>query len=263
MDCRYIKYSESINLLKDYKPFTVVTCNPYSVMPRSIYDYITEYCYIQDKEDRSCEGKVFKHVFTEINDDEFFTFNIYRVPVDFKIPKYEKIKEIVHMETKQELKQIISDLENQLKEAQEKLEKLGKYERFKPEENETYYCVNEFNEPVESYFTGICNSDKNRYRCYNCFRTLEEAEKEANKILIRRKLEDLARRLNGGEEIDWNNFTQIKYRIFYNYEKQVIDYSSDCKYKNEGAVYCLDPNFLDKAIDEIGGFTLIDYIKGE
>ena len=91
MDCRYINYSESIKLLKDYKPFTVVSCNPYSVMPRSIYDYITEYCYIQDREDR-LGNKVFKHVFIEINNDELFTFYIYRVPADFKIPKTKEIR---------------------------------------------------------------------------------------------------------------------------------------------------------------------------
>lgn len=36
---------------------------------------------------------------------------------------------------------------------------------------------------------------------------------EAENILVRRQLEDIARRLNKGTKIDWNNYNQAKHCI--------------------------------------------------
>lgn len=89
MDCRYISYSDSIELLKDYKPFSTYVCNPYSVMPDSVWSTMTKYCYLQDE----LYGKgLFKHIFTEINDREWFEFYIYRVPIDFDVLKTRRCK---------------------------------------------------------------------------------------------------------------------------------------------------------------------------
>ncbi len=167
------------------------------------------------------------------------------------------------METRKELKEIISELKDKLKEAQDNLEKLTKNERWKPDDGCKYWFTDERCKTDWSYYkTEIwCNIE--RYNTYNCFYTQEEAEREADKILIRRKLEDLARRLNGNEKIDWNDFNQMKYCMFYNYEKQVADYATHCKYRSDGTIYCLDSDFLYKAIEEIGKEELISYIKGE
>ena len=167
------------------------------------------------------------------------------------------------MQTKEELQKQIEDLQDKLKEAQNKLKNLDKNERWKPEENETYYYLNEFNEPVVNCFTDTCNSDKNRYRCYNLFETEKEANREANKILIRRKLEDIARRLNGDEKIDWNNCLQNKFVIVYDYKAQKLDTTSAVILKAQGCVYCLHSTILKEAIKEIGKRKLINYIKGE
>ena len=51
------------------------------------------------------------------------------------------------------------------------------------------------------------------YRAYNCFKTQEEAEQEAEKILVRRQLEDIAKRLNKGEKFDWKR-NQPKWYLF-------------------------------------------------
>lgn len=169
------------------------------------------------------------------------------------------------METKQELKQIINDLENQLKEAQNKLENLDKNERFipNPKEEELYYFIDSMGCVRTTTAIPASDFDKGAVDFYNCFKTKEEAEKEANKILIRRKLEDLARRLNEDKEINWNNGNQIKYHIMYNFERRDLDYVINYKYKDEGCIYCLNNNFLYEAIKEIGEEQLIDYIKGE
>ena len=164
---------------------------------------------------------------------------------------------------KDELQKLINDLKNQLQETQEKLKKLDKYERFKPKEGETYFYVDNDTCVCNTAFDNSFISDCNKYKAYNCFETKEEAEREANKILIRRKLEDLARRLNGDKKIDWDNLGQPKYLIQYNAIKKCLTYMINYGYKNEGSVYCLDTNFIDEAIKEIGKQELIDYIKGE
>ena len=170
---------------------------------------------------------------------------------------------------KDELQKLINDLKNQLKEAQVKLEKLGKHERFKPKEGETYFYVDNDTCVCNTTFDNSFISDCNKYSAYNCFETKEEAEKEANKILIRRKLEDLARRLNGDKKIDWSNEDQPKYYIVFN-DKDNGDYMQKHLFDNatytrrtQGTIYCLQPNFLVRAKEEIGKQELIDYIKGE
>lgn len=171
------------------------------------------------------------------------------------------------MSDKENLRELINDLKNQLKEAQVKLEKLGKHERFKPEEDEEYYYVDNDNSICGTNFDNSFVDDKNRYNTYNCFRTQEEAQKEANKILIRRKLEDIARRLNGDKKIYRNNRKQRKYFInyYFNYKNNEFDLGVSW---NEylcvqGTVYCLSEKILDIAKEEIGEQELKDYIIGE
>ena len=183
------------------------------------------------------------------------------------IKKLEKDRETQKKESKtmnkDELQTLIQDLQNQLEEAQEKLENLDKYGRFKPKEGETYYYVDSNSCISLTTFNSSCVNDYNKYKSYNCFETQEEAQKEANKILIRRKLEDIARRLNGNEKINWNNCSQIKYHIMYNFERACFDYVINYKYIDEGTIYCLNKNFLNEAIKEIGEQELKDYIIGE
>lgn len=167
------------------------------------------------------------------------------------------------METRKELKQIINELNDKLQKAQDKLENLTKNERWKPNENDVYWFVDDLCKIDCTYYNTRNKCDNKRYNAYNTFYTQEEAEREANKILIRRKLEDLARSLNDGIKIDWEDFNQIKYYIFYNNETQVLNCSVHYATKSQGTIYCLDPDFIYKAIDEIGKQELINYIKGE
>lgn len=171
------------------------------------------------------------------------------------------------MNDKEKLQELINDLKKQLQEAQEKLENLDKYERFKPKEGGTYYYVDSNSCISLTTFDSSCVSDYNKYKSYNCFETEEEAEKEANKILIRRKLEDIARRLNGDKKIYRNNREQRKYFInyYFNYKNNEFDLGVSW---NEylcvqGTVYCLSEKFLDIAKEEIGEQELKDYIIGE
>ena len=110
-------------------------------------------------------------------------------------------------------KQEIIDEINKTKEHLANMEKMLKEcnERWKPELNEEYYYVNQVCATSRD-INGKFDIDVARYRTYNCFKTKKQAELEAEKILVRRQLEDIAIRPNEGVKIDWNNNTeQSKY----------------------------------------------------
>ena len=159
--------------------------------------------------------------------------------------------------------EIINEI-NKTKEHLANLEKMLKeceYERWKPELNEEYYYVNQVNvtsRDVNNEF----DIDVARYKTYNCFKTKEQTELEAEKILVRRQLEDIARRLNKGREVDWSDENQCKWYITYNTIFGFTTYSVS-ENTTQGVVYCLDKNFLNTAIKEIGEGRLIKYLRGK
>ena len=80
--------------------------------------------------------------------------------------------------------------------------------RWKPKNHDTFYFIDSDGEVEQTNFEGSCDYDVSRYNFYNCFQTREQAEQEAEKILVRRMLEDIARKLDRGKKIDWENYDQ-------------------------------------------------------
>ena len=161
-------------------------------------------------------------------------------------------------------KQKIIDEINKTKEHLANMEKmLEKCEckRWKPEPNEEYYYVSEDGKIVQTRNCGW-EPAANRIKFYNCFKSEKQAEAEAEKILVGRQLEDIARRLNKGRELDWNDEHQYKWYITYNTIFGFTTYSV-CENTTQGVVYCLDKNFLNTAIKEIGEGRLIKYLRGK
>ena len=164
---------------------------------------------------------------------------------------------------KQKILEEIHKAEEHLANMEKMLEQC-EYDRWKPEKHETYYFVNSCGEVEETWRSSInFIPDKKRYNAYNCFKTKEQAEQESEKILIRRMLEDIARRLNKGKKIDWENLSQSKYFIYLNNEDDELGYNDSGLYKFQGVVYCLDTWFLDVAIQEIGEERLKKYLRSE
>ena len=161
-------------------------------------------------------------------------------------------------------KQEILEEINKTKEHLANMEKMLKEcnGRWKPELNEEYYYVNQVSATSRAVNDEF-DIDAVRYRTYNCFKTKKQAELEAEKILVRRRLEDIARRLNRGVKIDWHNDNQYKYCFIYDVDYQQINQDSNINVIRQGAVYCLDKRFLDVAIKEIGEERLKNYLKGE
>ena len=184
---------------------------------------------------------------------------IYRVIV---LKKYKK--ENKPMDEKQNILNDIEEAQRKLDEAHKKLDEYNTgYKRFKPKNNEVYYYVISNGMVGRDYQNDNFTTDIKRYDFYNCFQTREQAEQEAEKILVRRQLEDIARRLNKGQKIDWNNNDQFKYFLRFSFFINKISINYSFQYKDQGTVYCLDKNFLDVAVKEIGEERLEKYLRGE
>ncbi len=151
-------------------------------------------------------------------------------------------------------KEHLANMEEALKECE--------YKRWKLELNEEYWVVNNFGTAYNKIWTG-CNTDQKRYNFYNCFKTREQAEQEAEKILVRRMLEDIAIKLNRGKKIDYKDNTQCKFCLTYNIVKDRLEVDSSYNCIRVGAVHCLAINFCKEAIQEIGQERLIKYLRGE
>lgn len=149
-------------------------------------------------------------------------------------------------------KEHLADMEKMLEESQD--------ERWQPKELEKYYYLS-YNLEVWSDTNHNNLSDEEAIRVYNCFRTKEEAKKEAENILVRRMLECIAKRLNKGEKIDWYNNDQSKYYIELYCDEIITNFFNS--HKIQGTVYCLDGNFLDVVIKEIGEERLKKYLRDE
>ena len=182
----------------------------------------------------------------------------YRIIV---LKKYNK--EDKPMDEKQKILNDIEEAQRKLDEARKKLDEYNTgYKRWKPKENERYFYVNSNGIVGRDRWNSDFITDKKRYNSYNCFKTREQAEKEAENILVRRQLEDIARRLNKGEKIDWSDENQYKWYIVYNTTFGFAIYSVS-ENTIQGVVYCLDKNFLNIAIQEIGEERLKKYLRGE
>lgn len=162
---------------------------------------------------------------------------------------------------KEELLKEITKTEEHLATMKKMLEDC-EYERWKPKKSEVYYYVSHVSEVFNDVNEGT-DIDVRRYKAYNCFRDKEQAENEAEKILVRRQLEDIARRLNKGRKIDWSDTNQRKYYIYISMLNNHLLWGQDILVKTEGTVYCLDMNFYNVAIQEIGQERLEKYLKGE
>lgn len=161
----------------------------------------------------------------------------------------------------EELVQEIAKTKEQLDKLQKALEN-KKYGRWQPEIRERYYSFDSCGAIYHCEWNNDC-IDQKRNNFYGCFKTREEAKSEAEKILVRRQLEDIARRLNKNETPNWCDYDQLKYYIYYSFQTNELKCTGQWLCKLAGVVYCLDEKFLDVAIQEIGEERLKRYLKGE
>lgn len=138
------------------------------------------------------------------------------------------------------------------------------YGRWKPKEGETYYFLSDDERPIPISCTtwGNDNEDKNLYSIGNCYQTYKQTEQALERLKIRTQLEDIALRLNKGRVFDWNSKSQDKYVLLYDHDAQKVTQDVRAIYQTND-IHCLDENFKDVAISEIGEERLAKYLKEE
>jgi hypothetical protein len=93
------------------------------------------------------------------------------------------------------------------------------------------------------------------------YKTMEEAKEYRYNLRTKMELKQLAEELNNGEPLDWTNDNQIKYSIAYDHNAKQLRQTFETSYQFSGSIYCLDEDFLDKALEKINEDLLVDMIK--
>lgn len=160
------------------------------------------------------------------------------------------------------LEQAANDLVEKIKElkTKQKEKQQEPVKRWRANEEENYWCINEPGDTVEYTESGHAIDDFN-YVKGNYFKSKEEAEQYLKNLITKQKLKDLALKLNNGKEIDWSDMEQTKFFIVLNCTKDYLEQNHTYRICDAGQVYCLDRGFLTTAIMEIGKDNLINLIK--
>lgn len=165
-----------------------------------------------------------------------------------RVDIYAKFYEENEMNTEEQIKLEIKDAQKALERAQKKLEELENSKKFgwwKPEKEHCYCYINNDGRICQD-INDAAETDRFRLQNFNCFKTKEEAKLEQLQIVIRRKIQDIALRLNKGRKIDWDDCSQEKYRSYIYYDPQMEVLSVSAVLCNRQAFYhpiCLDEDF--------------------
>lgn len=157
------------------------------------------------------------------------------------------------MDNLEDLKKQISELQSKVTKLENESKKENKKEnkRWRAEINDTYIYINDAGYADVSHENND-SFDKYRFKTRNYFKTEEETEKYEEVMNTYYDLMDLAEELNKGSKIDWNDEDQYKYSFYYKYDCDSFETLFAHSYKNSGQIYCLDEDFLKKAIKKIG-----------
>ena len=151
------------------------------------------------------------------------------------------------MNNLEELKRKYEELGKEI----ERLEKEKKDKRWRAENNENFYYIDN-----DGYIASIHEDnspcDNFKYKIRNYFKTEKQAQEHLENINTYYDLMDLAEELNNGEKIEWNNEEQPKYYIYYDCDSNDLITTSTRDFKDLGQIYCINENFLNIALEKIG-----------
>lgn len=122
---------------------------------------------------------------------------------------------------------------------------------WKPKKGDKYYYIGS----VGSIFNYDCREDildEAHLNIGNYFKTEEDAKHMVEKFKVIRELQKFANE-NNEEKIDWKNFNQCKYKIFYDAEDGdlYVDYSIQCE-SEPFNIYFTSFKIAKKAIEAVG-----------
>ena len=162
------------------------------------------------------------------------------------------------MNNLEELKRKYEELGKEI----ERLEKEKSCKRWRAEQRQSYYFVDEDGE-INSVYDQDDITDRYNFKTRNYFKTEEEAQRHLDNINTYYELMDLAEELNEGKNIDWDDDSQKKFYICYDYYNEELCLCYHYNVKDIGQICCLDESFLKIALDKIGEDRLESLFKEE
>lgn len=162
------------------------------------------------------------------------------------------------MNNLEELKKKYEELGKEI----ERLEKEKSCKRWRAEQRQSYYFVDEDGD-INSVYDQDDITDRYNFKTRNYFKTEEEAQRHLDNINTYYELIDLAEELNAGKKIDWDNFNQNKYAISFDVQIRILHQTNCRYYRGLREIYCLDENFLKIALERIGEERLENLFKEE
>ena len=122
---------------------------------------------------------------------------------------------------------------------------------WKPKKGDTYYYIGSVGS-IFNYDYREDISDEAHLNIGNYFKTKEDAKHMVEKFKVIRELQKFANE-NNEEKIDWKNFNQCKYKIFYDAEDEdlYVDYSIQCE-SEPFNIYFTSFNIAKRAIEAVG-----------
>lgn len=122
---------------------------------------------------------------------------------------------------------------------------------WKPKKGDKYYYIGS----AGSIFNYDCREDildVAHLNIGNYFKTEEDAKHMVEKFKVIRELQKFANE-NNEEKIDWKNFNQCKYKIFYDAEDEdlYVDYSIQCE-SEPFNIYFTSFKIAKRAIEAVG-----------
>lgn len=124
--------------------------------------------------------------------------------------------------------------------------------------NEIYYSICPNGNIVSSIEKNTFYDD-NCWKLGNYYNTIKEAEFAKQKQLVYQELKKYALEQNTGE-IDWENYLQFKYFIYYNTKSNDLGIMDVSKRKITGQVYFTSEKIAENAIKDIGEDRIKKYL---
>lgn len=156
----------------------------------------------------------------------------------------------------------IENLEKQLAEMQDELNKLKqvnveKPKKWKPKKGQQYFYLGGMGEIHACLWTDS-HGDDLRYLLNNVFRTENDAIECQKKIKFQARFKNFVEERT--EELDWGNDNQFKYYLYYNHVDKKISIASAWVCKTQGVIYASLERILRDAVKEIGEENIKKYV---
>ena len=210
------------------------------------------YC---DAEMEKYKGKI--ATITEVTDNGFYRIDLDKEEWYWSDDMFEN-----YTLTEKQFNDKISELEKQIAELKEQLEKKDNKtpvgEIWIPKYDKTYYNVNCYDNTADEQINDFTDFDRQLIGIGNCYPTKEKAEFEAQREKYTRLFRQYVEQHS--EPLDWENNEQSKWFVCWSHNDKKMCFWSNTRYQFLGSIYASSEKILKEAIHFVGEDNVKKYI---